>query len=349
MRNLGERGETQGKRAHGPPTSFCAAILLLSIFLLLAGQPSVSRSAETPLIRFIVQWVPQAQFAGYYMALEEGLYDKRGLNVTFLRGGPDRNPEDLIRNGGADIGTFFLTGALTARDRGLPLVHLAQVVNQSNLMLVAWKNKGIKRVEDLNGRRISLWGQQFNSPFMSVFKRRGINPVIVPQYYTVNLFLKGGVDACAAMHYNEYHIIYQAGVDEDQITPLFMRDLGAGVPEDGLYCLGDFYKKYPEACRAFAEVSLEGWKRAAAAPDAAVKIVMRYARSTHTPTNEAHTRWMLNTILRTIIPGQGDTWKLGELSMQDYRKTADILEEQGLIQRAPSYWVFRGQEMGHVP
>jgi NitT/TauT family transport system substrate-binding protein len=193
-----------------------------------------------------------------------------------------------------------------------------------------------------------MWDDQFNSPFLSLFKRRGIEPVLVPQYFTVSLFLAGGVDACAAMHYNEYHRIYEAGVDAEEVTPLFMRDLGFGIPEDGLYCLESFYRKDPGACKAFAEASLEGWKRAAEDPGEAVSVVMRAARGSHVPANAAHTRWMLETILGTIIPRQGDTWKLGELSMEDYRRAADMLEEQGLIKRAPSYWTFRGEAPGRA-
>lgn len=282
------------------------------------------------------------------MALQKGLYAKRGLQVTILRGGPDLEPVERMRKGAADVATTFLTGALMARDRGVPMVHLAQVVNRSGLLLVTRKNSGIKKIEDLDGRRVSLWGDQWNTPYLALFAARKVRPKIVPQNYSVELFLRGGVDACSAMHYNEYHRIIQAGVDPEEMTLFFLKDYGLGVPEDGIYALEPFYREHPDACRALAEASMEGWAAAAQAPGEALALVMDYARESHVPTNAAHMRWMLQTILPTIVPGQGDSWKLGELPRAEYERTVAQIVARGLIREAPSFDSFRGQGNGRA-
>ena len=84
---------------------------------------------------------------------------------------------------------------------------------------------------------MSLWGTSFRAAYLGYFKTAGIKPRIVPQYYSVNLFLQGGVVACAAMEYNEYHSIMLAGVDPGELTTFLMRDVGFGFPEDGIYAL----------------------------------------------------------------------------------------------------------------
>lgn len=291
-------------------------------------------------MRLILQWVHQAQFAGYYVALENGYYSRRGLDVEILRGGPGRSPESLLLAGQADIGTFFLTGALTALARGTPLVHLAQVVNRSDLMLVAWKDAGIFGPRDLDGQRVSVWGDDFSAAFLGLFGALGIKPNLVPQYWSTSLFLKRGVAACAAMSYNEYHSIIQAGAEPENLTPIFLRDYGFGFPEDGIYCLGDFAREHPDAARAFTEASMEGWKRAASSREEALEAVMRRVREAHVPTNRAHMRWMLQTILPSIFPEREGAWTPGVLSRQDYQRTVHALVASGVIRTAPSFEEF---------
>jgi NitT/TauT family transport system substrate-binding protein len=317
--------------------------------LLLAASGLGSQGPASAKVRLALQWNHQSQFAGYYVALDKGYYSAKGLDVTILEGGPDKDPVEELRSGAADIATQFLTGALTARDGGTPLVNLAQVVNRSNLAIVAWKDHRIRRLEDLQGRPMSLWGEQFSAPYLALFKARSIQPRIVPQYYSVELFLRHGVEACSAMQYNEVHRIFQAGVDADEVTVFSMHDLGFGFPEDGLYCLQSFAARCPEASRAFAEASMEGWRTAQKSPEEALAMVMKRARAVHLPANETHMRWMLTTILKGIFPESTEAWNPGELSREDYARTVSLLLERGLIKAAPSYEAFTGKESARVP
>jgi NitT/TauT family transport system substrate-binding protein len=207
----------------------------------------------------------------------------------------------------------------------------------------------IDSVEDLNLRRISVWEGGFRPAFDAFFEAQGIHPTIVPQYYSVNLFLHRGVAACVAMEYNEYHMIYQAGVDREEMITFRMRDYGFGVPEDGIYCLDTTFRNQPEVCRAVAEASLEGWRYAAAHPDEALDIVMKYVREAHIPTNRPHMDWMLRTILATVIPEPTDPWRFGELRPEDYELAVSLLKNSGVIKTAPAFDAFRGKEAPRVP
>jgi NitT/TauT family transport system substrate-binding protein len=324
---------------------------LMGLFalIIMAASGLRSQGPAPTKIRLALQWNHQSQFAGYYVALDKGYYAARGLDVTILEGGPDKNPIEELRSGTADVATQFLTGALTAMNGGTPLVNLAQVVNRSNLTIVAWKDRQVKRIEDLEGRRVSLWGEQFNAPYLALFKARRVQPAIVPQFYSVELFLRRGVEACSAMQYSEVHRIFQAGVDADEVTVFSMQDLGFGFPEDGLYCLPSFAARSPAAGQAFAEASMEGWKTAGRTPEEALAMVMKRTRASHIPANQAHMRWMLTTILKSIFPEAKGAWKPGELSREDYARTVSLLLERGLIKAAPSYEVFAGKDLARVP
>jgi NitT/TauT family transport system substrate-binding protein len=151
------------------------------------------------------------------------------------------------------------------------------------------------------------------------------------------------------MQYNEVHRIYQAGVDPEELTVIPLDEQGFGLPEDGLYCLEGFAAANPAACRAFAQASLEGWKMAAQNPDEALAAVLKRARTAHLPMNEAHQRWMLKTMLESIVPpGQGG-WNLGELSRRDYDRSAQILRGQGVISAPPSYEALTLKGPGRAP
>jgi NitT/TauT family transport system substrate-binding protein len=311
----------------------CAAALA---FALWSGGQSATGAGRLEKATLILQWEPQAQFAGYYMALEKGFYRAHGLDVEVVPGGPAIDPVAYLQSGKADFATSFLTGAITAAASGVPLVDVGQVVNRSSLMIVA-RRSAIKDRDDLDGRRVSLWGQSFRAAYLGYFATAGLEPRIVPQYYSVNLFLQGGVTACAAMEYNEYHSIMQAGVDAGELTTFFMRDVGFGFPEDGIYTLAATARQRPRVCREFAAASLEGWEYARQHPDEAVDSVMTHAAAAHVPTNRVHQRWMLDHILTAIYPGEHDTWQTGVLARADYERVKAIMIGEGLIAGAPTY------------
>ncbi|MEN6462923.1 MAG: ABC transporter substrate-binding protein [Syntrophomonas sp.] len=324
-------------------------MLLGSCLLHPFGIWAVNANAPLTPVNMIVQWVPQSQFAGYYVALEKGFYRREGLDVHMIRGGPDQDPGQYLASGQAEFATAFLTGALSYRENGIPVVNLAQVVNRSNQVVIAWKDKKIDAVKDLNGRRISVWEGGFRPGFLAFFQANQVNPVIIPQYYSVSLFLLRGVDACVSMYYNEYHMLYQSGINAEELSTFLLRDYGFGFPEDGIYCLEKTYQNNPKLCQAFVKASLDGWSYAGAHPEEALDIVMKYVREANVPTNREHMKWMLNSILPTIIPGPEDKWQMGKLDPADYQKTVQLMQEQGQIKSAPSYEVFRGEGIADAP
>ena len=306
-------------------------------------------SAPGAEVMLLLHWNHQAQFTGYYVAKEKGFYQKHGVDVVIQRGGSDVDGRRWMREGRATFCTTMLFTALEMNDEGLELVHLAQLVNRSNFTIVAWKNRGIIKPEDLQGRRVSLWRKEFEAPYDGFFKRYRLSPVIEPQYYTVNLFLRRGIDACAAMYYNEYHTILQSGIDPGELTVFRLREHGLDFPEDGLYCLARTVTDQPGTCRAMVAASREGWAYAKDHPDEALEIVMRYIRQNHIPTNRAHMKWMLEKMLLSIFPVAGDTWQFGELTREQYERAARLLREQGLIRSAPVFENFHREVTADVP
>ena len=114
----------------------------------------------------------------------------------------------------------------------------------------------------------------------------------------------------SAMWYNEYHTIFNSGINADDLTLFFFSQFGLNFPEDGIYCTEETFRKDPEMCAAFVRASIKGWLYAFDNQEEAMDIVMKHAKSAHTGTNRAHQRWMLARMKDLIIP-DGDSSGLG--------------------------------------
>lgn len=314
--------------------SVFVAALLIALSLVAVG-PAVAES-HLPKVVFLPQWQPQAQFAGYYVADEKGFYYGRGLDVKILRGGPQRPPSEMLARGRVDFITLQLASAIVRRARGLKLMNICQLGQRSALMLVAKKSSGIKTPEDIDGKKVGFWGEDFQGQIDAFCRQYRLKVKKVPQGTTLNLFLRGGVPVAMAMWYNEYHLLLNAGLNPDELTTFPMADYGLNFPEDGLYCLERTFKDKPLICRNFVQATVEGWRYAFAHPEEALDIVMKYVNAAHVATDRVHQRWMLAR-MRDLFQPNGGQAPLGTLDREAYYRVANALQQAGLIKNIPDY------------
>ncbi len=146
--------------------------MTVCLFVLTFAGPGWAVKGE--LLRpasFIPHWVPQAQFAGYYVAFERGFYRQHGIDLTLLTGGPDRPASNALEQRQADFATLWLSTAIRLRAHGAAIRHVAQVIQRSSLMLVAKTSSGITRPADLNGKRVGVWEGDFMLQPLAFFKQ----------------------------------------------------------------------------------------------------------------------------------------------------------------------------------
>lgn len=302
--------------------------------IFLCFLPALSIQAqELKKLTFLPQWFPQAQFAGYYVAKEKGIYRKYGLDVTILRGGPERPVIKTLTGGRTDFVTLFLAEAVQIRAGGLKLVNIGQIGQRSGFILVAKKSSGINSLKDLQGKKVSLW-DDFKVQPLAFFRKNNLQVRIIPQTYTLNLFLRGGVDVASAMWYNEYHSILSAGINEDELVTFFFDRKDLNFPEDGIYCLEKTWKKDPDAARRFVSASIEGWRYAFAHEQESLDIVMKYVNEAKINTSRAHQKWMFERMKDIIIPGNNEIL-MGALAQKDYENVTKKLLATGLIKHVP--------------
>jgi NitT/TauT family transport system substrate-binding protein len=328
---------------HGKPlirSSMMAALRIiiccLPLFFLHSGATASERASLIP------QWVPQAQFAGYYVAKELGLYEKHGIDLTIIPGGPERQPSDLLKNRKADFATMWLSSGIQMRAEGTNVVNIAQMMQRSALMLVAKKASGIKTPRDMNGKKVGLWGPIFQIQPRAFFKKYNLEVKVVRQSYSVNLFLRDGVDVASAMWYNEYHTILNSGLNPDELVTFFFHEHGLNFPEDSIYTLQDTFSRDPQLCKAFVMASIEGWRYAFAHSEKALDIVMENLKKEHIPARRVHQKWMLEKMKDLMLPPDSRL-PMGSLQAEDYERVAKTLKDNGLIKEIPEFTSFYGK------
>jgi NitT/TauT family transport system substrate-binding protein len=310
--------------------------IISSLLLLLVIAFSVAEATELKKASFIPQWVPQAQFAGFYAAHEKGFYRKHGIDLTILQGGPAHSPLDYLLNRKADFTTLWLSSGIQAHAQGAKILNIGQIIQRSALMLVAKKKRGILTPQDMQGKKVGLWGSVFRIQPEAFFRKYQLRVKVIPQSYSVNLFLRDGVDVASAMWYNEYHTILDAGIDPEELTPFFFQDYGLNFPEDGIYALSETVEEDPDLCRAFVMASLEGWKYAFDHPDEILDIVMKNLKAAHVPATRVHQEWMLER-MKDLMVLDRESIPTGMLGLEDYNRVARILHESELIEKIPEY------------
>ena len=296
---------------------------------------------------FLPQWVPQAQFAGYYTAEAKGFYKDQGIDLTITDGGPTSPADQMLKDGEADFATLWLSTAIAMRSQGARVVNIAQMVQRSALMLVAFKSSQIVSPKRMAGKKVGMWGPIFQIQPKALFAKYGIEVELVRQSYSVNLFLRGGVDVAPAMWYNEYHTILNSGVNEDELNTFFFYDHGLNFPEDGIYVLEETYEQNPDICRDFVAASIRGWEYAFAHPEEALDIIMAQLKKVHIPATRVHQRWMLNRMQDLMVDKDNGQKPMGRLDAEDYKRVGEALMEYQMISEIPAFSDFYKEVVSH--
>jgi len=315
-------------------------LLFATTFSVTAGEIVLKKASLIPL------WSPQAQFAGYYVALDKGIFVRHGIDLKILKAGPGHSPVASLEDGTADFAILWLTTALRHRSAGIKLINVAQIIQKSSMLLISRKSSGIRTVADMNGRKVGVWEGDLSIPPRVLFNKHNIKVHEVLQAQTVNLFLRGGTDVASAMWYNEYHTILNSGVDPEELNIFPLNEHGMNFPEDGIYVIERTLQKDPLLVKSFVKASLEGWRYAFAHPEEALDIVIKYMREAQLPANRIHQKWMLDRMRDLIMPAnlQGTP---GILSTRDYEAVSRTMRQYANLRSLPDYASFsRSQDAG---
>ncbi|GLS80722.1 ABC transporter substrate-binding protein [Paracoccus marinus] len=306
-----------------------------AVLALLAG----AANAADPLT-LQLKWVTQAQFAGYYVAKDKGFYDEENLDVTIQPGGPDIAPTQVLAGGGADVTVEWMPAALAAREKGLPIVNIAQPFKSSGMMLTCLKESGVTDPKaDFRGKTLGVWFFGNEYPFLSWMAHLGVptaggadGVTVLKQGFNVDPLLQKQAACISTMTYNEYGQVLDAGLKPEDLVTFKYEDQGVATLEDGLYTLQATLDDPAMQDRLvrFVRASMKGWKYAEENPEEAAGIVLDNDETG--AQTEAHQVRMMQEVAKLTAGSNG------ALDEADYQRTVDTLLAGGsdpVISKAP--------------
>ena len=306
-------------------------LLLLGGAVVMAACGPEPTPAPPEPVTLQLQWVTQAQFAGYYVALDKGWYAEEGIDLTIKPGGPDIIPVDLLSAGTVDFATSLLPDLAVAVQEGQPLVSIAQIQQSNGLLLLAFKSSGIQTPQDFVGKRVGVWLGGWEAQFRALIAKEGLSEddfELVSQGFSMEPFLNGDLDVASAMIYNEYHVVLESGVAPEELNIIDYADYGLDFPGDTLCTRRETCEQNPDLCVRMLRASLRGWQYAVEHPEEAAALVLKYDKS-GVQTRE-HQIAMMNDIAKLVsVPLR----PLGFTERDDVRRMLDTLLTYGVLDK----------------
>ena len=257
-------------------------IIRISVIFLLALAALIGYGPKKPPVEVTLQlkWVHQAQFAGFYLAQENGYYSDENIKVTFIAGGPGIDTMEQVVGGVADFGVDTPECILVNRGEGKGVVAIAAIYRRNPMVFVTLVDSGIERPADFLGRSVAVGNSDGELQFQAMMSRLSldINQVkVVPFSLDHTPFYNGDVDITSVYSTGSLIRIRQEGYEVNKIWP---SDYGVHLYSDTLFTTERLIREKPDLVTRFLRATLKGWRQAIEDPEAAVAATLNYAQKT---------------------------------------------------------------------
>ncbi|MBA3875378.1 MAG: ABC transporter substrate-binding protein [Anaerolinea sp.] len=319
-----------------------SAVLAAAAMLAAASCSGPAASKGPVSIRLQLQWLPQAQFAGYYAAVEKGFYSDEGLDVKILPGAVDIVPATVVAGGNAEFGISWVPKMLASRENGADVQVIGQVFQRSGTTEIAFKDKGITKPEDWRGKKVGTWGFGNEAELYAAMLKVGIDPAnasdvtIVNQDFTMTAFLNGDMDAAQAMTYNEYAQVLESVnpatgklYTADDLDVISMESAGTAMLQDAIFASEAWLAKSgnEDVAVRFLRASYKGWQYCRDNSADCVDIVLKADAALP----KGHQTWMMNEINALIWPSPNG---IGMVDQAAWDQTVKIATDGKIITKA---------------
>ena len=308
-------------------------LLLTVTFLAILGNTA---KAQAPTIVFTPQWIPQAQFAGYYVAEAKGFFREAGVKVRIEHPTVTQPALGRLTRNQCQATTMTLCQAMEAIDGGTPLVNILQTAMNNAMVIVSAHGKDPLTQR---GARVGIFDGFGQLAYCMSIKDR-LDYEWVPLAQGINLFVAGALDATVVMSYNEYNQLRQAGFEMSDRNVYRFCDHGYNVQEDGVYMTRAYYEQHRDQARRFAQACRKGWEWAARHPQETLDIVMQYVDAANVATNRVMQRLMLDEVLRLQIDRESGKREF-RLRPDMVRRASSLMVENMLLSREVKYEEFK--------
>ena len=310
-----------------------ACLVVLAVAVAACGSSSPTAAPSVTKVALQLEWVPQAQFAGFYVAVDKGFYAAEGLDVTILGGGPSVRSIDQLANGTAQFGLDSPLGMYLARDAGVPVKLIGQLDQKDGFVKIMRKDSGISKPADFRGKKVGVWGDEWE--FYPLMKSVNIDPqtdlTLVQQAFTMDAFLNGELDVASATLWNEYNVVLAAGIDPDDLIVINYSDYGFGIPHGAIITTEEYLSANRDVAVRFVRASIRGWLDAYADQTGAIDSVMKVVQGGTEQSAREHQELMLAAMKTLQLPDGFSEANYGKPDPVYYATAAQIAEDYDLV------------------
>jgi ABC-type nitrate/sulfonate/bicarbonate transport system substrate-binding protein len=326
-------------------------ILLFSLFFTLAACQSRGNEAvptqPAPLteINMMLDWVPNTNHTGLFVARDKGWYEEAGLKVNIIQAG-EAGVEPVVASGSADFGISYQEGVTLARAEGAPIVSVAAVIQHNTSGFAARVNRGITRPKDFEGKTYGGWGSPIEKAMLTLLMACDGGDV-----EKVNIIDTGFADffAITEKEVDFAWIFYGWDGINAQLKGV---DLNVVMLNNWPQCVPDYYtpviitgekmiQEKPDIVKAFVAATAKGYEYAIANPANAAQILLAASPESDPALLEASQTWLADQY-------QADAPQWGLQQTAVWQRYADWLFEQGLLtQKADTTAAFSNNFLPH--
>ena len=238
------------------------------------GEPAAAPPPDLPDVRFQLDWIKNVQFAGHYVAADQGYFAAEGIEAVLAQGGGGIATEVTINGPGIELGaSSFLSRTIDAMAAGADLVVLGAALQQSPIGFIYLPDNPINTVEDLVGKRIGLQGESGIADVNTLFGVNGVEPDYenVPVGFDPSPVVEGEVDAYYAFLTNQPLALQSRGIDHGTVS---LGDLGWTRYGRLWVTTRTYLAENREAVVGYMRAGIKGWEHAFADNDLAVDLTV---------------------------------------------------------------------------
>jgi len=299
---------------------------LFFLYISAIAVPPGAASGEPELKRVVLKlkWKHQFQFAGYYAAIEKGIYKKAGMDVVLVEAGEDDDPVNDVIDSKAHFGIGTSTLMLD-HAAGKPIVAVAPIFQHSATVLIALKKSAAVPAE-LIGKKLMIEPQ--SADIITYLQNFGVLPskcILYPHAFSPEPLISGQIDAITAYLTDEPFLLQNAGVEYRIFSPV---EAGIDFYGDTLFTSKDFVKKDPAAVEKFKRASIEGWIYAFNNSDEIINLIYNKYSTRH---SIPHLKFEAEQMKKYVIP---ELIQIGYSKPERWSQIAAVYKKQNLLDEA---------------
>jgi putative hydroxymethylpyrimidine transport system substrate-binding protein len=316
--------------------ALAVALLTAAFGLSACGEKSEDTTGERQAVSLTLDFYPNPDHAGIYMAQKLGYFEEAGLDVSINEPSDPSAPLQLVAAGKTDLAVSYEPEVVLAHDKGLPVVAVAAIVNRPLTSMIWLRKSGIKGVADLKGKTVADAGIPYQEAFLkTILARANLSPSDVKAVNVGFGLLPALVSGSAQAMLGGYSNVEGVDLRERGKQPVITPVDKLGVPTyDELVLVANRkqLEAEPETVRLFIAALARGTVAASEKPAAAAQAVLEANSSLEPKLTEAEIEATLPLLHPSVPPGQ----PYGFMDPKEWDTFAGWMRDNELIEGLPA-------------